>query len=186
MDVLTSEDAVGVLASEDNMDALTGEDNMDVLREHAYKVVGALAYDVRCRGCVNQLDAICELQEEYGLDLPALTDEVKDTIYYEGRYMRDEWTEAGGPYNQCSMQDLRATDVSVEAFRDPVESIRDFGNLFREYCAMHPHLTPPDDRDEDDPSHYDPNGDISWLIGYQDVDWLVDQYYKLKQPARQH
>ena len=77
--------------------------------------------------------------------------------------MRDEWTEAGRPYGQCSMRDVRAAGVPVKVFLDAWNSMVDFGDIFREYFALNPDLLPED-------NDYDP----------EDIDWLIDDYYRLK------
>jgi len=94
---------------------------------NAKRVIGALAYDIRCDWGSNvrsRISEIYSIANEYGIGVPSMTETRAEDTCNDGRYMRS-W---GGPYGTCYMGDLVAIGRSIEIFNCPDYVIDDGDN----------------------------------------------------------
>lgn len=93
----------------------------------AKRVIGALAYDIRCSwACLvwDRIKKMYEIAEEYGVGMPEMTDVDVEDAESDGRYFRgQEWE---GPYGHCFYEDLHSIGRDETIFEHPESVINDY------------------------------------------------------------
>lgn len=88
-------------------------------KQAAINVIGALAMDIRCDfadNVVARCNLIEELASKHKVRIPKID---YDCVMDDGRWMRDEWVSAGGPYGACTYKDLELLDLRECIFEHP-------------------------------------------------------------------
>jgi hypothetical protein len=102
----------------------------------ALRVIGALAGDLRedySMAVDQRIELMYELAAEFGIELPPLSEQDIKTVWYDGRFFRDEWVrDRGGPYGCCSSADLALIGENFGIFLRPRDAVIDYVPLKRE------------------------------------------------------